>query len=218
MLVLSIGVGLLERTVHPRSRCCSKERQSSSNGLGLAGDFVQGRHETHDRAKIDRVVRPTISEATESIPEIENPESVTDVLFQVGLNDSRRGLSAHRIRDDTLEMQMSYKRKFKNARQHIVALPPLSDTQIATNQSLQKLANHTNSNFVTTRAFRDRMTGQLRKNLMNDFHYNTVGVKTLAREIKKSIFSVANLHNNSLNTLNEMEESVRALNRSLNGL
>ena len=185
---------------------------TDSNGRGLDLNLLKPTPEV----KIERVYRFTLPEAIETIPEIENPDSISDVVFQVGLNDSRRGLSADRIRNDTLEMQMRYKQKFKNARQHIVALPPLSDSQIETNKSLQKLANHTNCNFITTKAFRDRTTGQMRQNLVDEYHYNAVGIKTLAREIKKSLFSPSNLNSTSLNTLIEMQESVKTLNRSLN--
>ena len=89
-------------------------------------------------------------------------------------------------------MQIKYKQHFKNARQHIIAVPPLSDRQIELNWELQKLANETGSCFVSTKAFRDYMTGHMRFNLMeknNSIHYNHVGVKHLALAIKKSLFS-----------------------------
>ena len=96
-------------------------------------------------------------------------------------------------------------KRFRNARQHITALPPMSDDQIETNRELQKLSNHTACNFISTKAFRDRMTGQMRRNLMKGYHYNDIGVKTLAREIKKSIFSDSNKNSTCLDKLIEME-------------
>ena len=115
-----------------------------------------------------------------------------------------------------LEMQLKYRNKFVNARQHITALPPLSDSQIEVNHVLQKLANHTGSNYITTKAFRDRITGQMRRNLIHGIHYNDVGVKTLAREIKKSLFSESNISNTCLTTLNQMEQTIASLNHSTN--
>ena len=122
---------------------------------------------------IQRTFKYTLSEASNGIPATKEPEKVTDLIIQVGLNNSQKGISAEKICDDTLEMQLKYKQQFKNARQHIVALPPIDDRQIEANRRLQKLANFTGSNFVSTKAFRDRMTGNLRKNLMDDFHYNS---------------------------------------------
>ena len=104
--------------------------------------------------------------AVETVPYYGNPETVTDIIFQVGLNDTRQGVSSDKICNQTFEMQMAYSKKFTKARQHIVALPPLDDAQIEINNQLQKLCNHTKSNFVSTKAFRDRVTGRLRRNLM----------------------------------------------------
>ena len=165
----------------------------------------------HD-TKIERKYRYVLSEATDEIPTIPNPDGITDVIFQVGLNDTRMGVSPIKIREKTLDMQMKYKNQFPNARQHLVSLPPLDDPQIETNQGLQKLANLTNSNFISAKEFRDRTTGRLRKNLMNDYHYNNVGVKTLARGLKKSLFSDANLNNKSLAIICNMEQSVHSFN------
>ena len=116
----------------------------------------------------------------------------------------QKKVSTEKISNQTLEMQMDYKKKFAKARQHIVALPPLDDPQMDVNQRLQKLCNHTKSNFVSTKAFRDRMTGSLRRNLMREYHYNDDGIKVLAHAIKKSIFSVSNIGNDDLTQMCEI--------------
>ena len=142
------------------------------------------------------------------MPSSDAPESVTDIIFQVGLNDTRTGKTSDKICDDALEMQIQYRKKFRNARQHIMALPPIGDPQIELNGRLQKLANHTNSNYITTKALRDRVTGQLRKNLMSDnLHYNETGIKTISREIKKSLFSSSNIGDKELDHLCQIREN-----------
>ena len=176
---------------------------TDSNGKYLNPQLLKPSPE----AKVKLAQKFTVTEATDNVPSSENPESVTDLIFQVGLNDSRAGKSSEKICNDTLDMQMKYKQKFKNARQHIVALPPLSDKQIEVNGKLQKLANHTHSNFITTRAFRDRVTGQLRKNLMeDDIHYSNIGIKTLTHAIKKSIFSASNIGDGELDHMSKIRE------------
>ena len=170
--------------------------------------------------KIQRDYKFTVTEATDGIPTTTNPDEVTDLVFQVGLNDSRHGISAEKICENTLEMQLKYRKSFKNARQHIVALPPLDNRQIDTNYRLQKLSKYTGSNFVSTKAFRDRMTGNLQKNLMEkvgrsgetDYHYNDIGIKTLSKEIKKSLFSESNLKGGDLDHLQTMRETTNAHN------
>ena len=150
--------------------------------------------------------RYTTAEAIDNIPVVDDPNSVTDIIFQVGLNDTRRGLSTDWIRENILEMQMRYNRVYKNARQHLTGLPPLSDAQVQVNGMLNRLAAHTGSNLVSTKHFCDRNTGQMRSNLMNGIHYNDVGVRILAKEMKKSLFSEANLGNVCLILLNNMAQ------------
>ena len=76
---------------------------------------------------------------------------------------------------------------------------------------LQKLARHTESNFITTKAFRDRQTGKMRMNLVDGIHYNNLGIRTLAREIKKSLFSHSNLDTQTLDTLIRMEQTITSV-------
>ena len=118
-------------------------------------------------------------------------------------------------------MQIKYKALYPNSRQHIVALPPLSDGQIKTNKLLHKLAVNTGSNFVTTKPMRDETTGALLTHLMENpvdyrngkkFHYNDEGIKLLAREIKKSIFSESNIGGECMKLLKEMRDKVQSLN------
>ena len=181
---------------------------TDSNGYDLNLDLLKPYHNT----KIERKYKYVLSEASNEIPVVKNPNDITDIVFQVGLNDTRQGVSTKKVIENTSDMQTKYKNQFPNARQHLVALPPLDDPQIEVNQELQKLANLSKANFVTTKALRDRMTGKLRKNLMNGYHYNNdIGIKTLAREIKKSLFSDANLSNKTIAILRDIGQSVQAM-------
>ena len=85
--------------------------------------------------------RYTLTQAIENIPKV-NAE-VTDIVFQVGLNDLRRGMSPEEIQEKTLDMQLAYNKCFPNARQHLTALPPLENEHVHTNDLLQKLATYT---------------------------------------------------------------------------
>ena len=82
-------------------------------------------------------------------------------------------------------------------RQHVTALPPMDIVHKETNTCLQKLSSFTQSNFISTKNFCDRPIGKLRANVMveNEFHYNEWGVSILAKEVKKSFFSKANIGN-----------------------
>ena len=136
--------------------------------------------------------RYELSEAINRIPKVADPEGVTDIVFQLGLNNLRRGMKPNEIQDQILNIQMLYNQHFPNACQHVSGLPPLSEEHVETNQLLQKLSSFTQSNYISTKVFMDRATGKLRSGLFNDYHYNNIGVKHLAKEIKKSLYSSAN--------------------------
>ena len=143
--------------------------------------------------------RVTIEKAIESLPDVENPDDVTDIWYNVGLNDSRSGFSPERVSEDTLQMLKIYHKKFKNARHHVTGLLPLDDRQIETNRLLKKLTDNTGSMYVSTKAFRDKNTGNLRSNLIKDgFHLMPIGIGTLAKAVKKSLFSPNKTDDDSL--------------------
>ena len=90
-----------------------------------------------------------------------------------------------------------------NARQHIVAIPPISKDHIEVNKELHKLSKNLECNFVSAKPFLDHATGKIRGNLMSNdgYHYNNVGIRHLAKEIKKSLFSSANRESKELSRI-----------------
>ena len=155
-----------------------------------------------------REFRHTIKDAAKAIPTVEKPNEVKEVIFQVGLNDFRKGYTAKEIQENMLDLQLQYKEHFPNARQHITAIPPLANGHKEVNRQLQKLSRHTQTNFISTKPFLDHTTGKLRPNLTNGIHYTEWGIRILAREIKKSLYSSANIENDHLNTIkNHLKEA-----------
>ena len=148
-----------------------------------------------------REYRYTIKDAKKAIPTVEKPHEVKEVIFQIGLNDFRKGYTAKEIQENMLELQIQYKEHFPNARQHVTAIPPLANGHKEVNRQLQKLSKHTQTNYISTKAFLDQTTGKLRPNLTNGIHYTEWGVRILAREMKKSLYSSANIDNDRLDTI-----------------
>ena len=164
-------------------------------------------------ANVERVLCFTIKDAidtlnSDNMPTFDNPDDVTDIVFSVGFNDSRRGVSPQTIRENTWNMQVEYFKKFRNARQHISAFLPLGDPQIEANDVLQKHAILTGCNFISMKGFRDRFTGSLRPNLIQGIHLKEVGLRTFAKAIKKSLFSPSNVDNQTLGALMRVAECV----------
>ena len=173
---------------------------SDSNGKRIDLDRLK------PGALVCRHIRYTTENALTDIPAIVNPDRVVDLVFQIGLNDTREGFSTQRTRENLLEIQLQYRRIFPNARQHLTELPPISDTQIEMNGKIRSLATYTSSNLISTKQFRDRTTGRLRLDTVakDGFHYSDIGVKILAKEIKKSLFSSANREGICLTVLNNI--------------
>ena len=152
--------------------------------------------------------RSTTKSATQYVPKISDPEQVSDIIFQFGLNDFRDGDKPDKIQENYLDMQLTYSQHFPNARQHVCAIPPLQNGHNKVNDQLQKLSSFTQTNFVSTKNFKDQNTGKIRSNLLKDFvHYNDWGVRILAQQIKKSLYSDANFGSKQLENMRRMTEN-----------
>ena len=114
---------------------------SDSNGYDI--DAKQLKPES----RVHKDIRYTLETAKNVVPKVAKPHLVKDVVFQVGLNDVRNEDEKmpkpnpeeikEIIEDKTLEMQKKYRSVFPNARQHIVAVPPMDTTHIQVNATLQ---------------------------------------------------------------------------------
>ena len=173
---------------------------TDSNGRDLRTNLIK------PEAHVTKETRYTIDEATKSIPKARSNSSVSDIVFMVGLNDCvpnncAPSDDAKDIQEKYFEMQMKYAQHFPNARQHVTALPPMNEFCVEVNEKLQKLSKYTGSNYISTKAFLDRATGKLRANVMVGKHYNEWGIRMLAKELKKSLYSTANIGNKALSQL-----------------
>ena len=122
------------------------------------------------------------------------PGQVTDVILQVGANDMRKGADGKEVKAGISRLQCKYKEKFKKARVHITALPPTEQAKEA-NFHLRELAGETKSNFISLKGMKDRATQRVAAGMIQGTSqlYTTRGTTTLAREIKRSLYSNANL-------------------------
>ena len=158
--------------------------------------------------RVTRAKRSTIRKAIEYVPKIENSEHVEDVMFMLGLNDLRDGLTPEEVEEKTQDMLLLYQKHFPNARFHIVGVPPTDVVQHEEiNEAFDKLAKFTGSQYVSTKVFLDEHTKSIRLKTMRDkVHYNDWGVRTICKEMKKSLFSPDNIGNTKLATLNRLRD------------
>ena len=91
------------------------------------------------------------------------------------------------------------------------AFPPLSKEHIEINKMFAKMSRVTKTNMISTKVFTDENTGKIRPDTMKvkkdrsiDFHYNDYGIKLLAKEIGKSLYSSSNIQSNELKKLHKI--------------
>ena len=77
-------------------------------------------------------------------------------------------------------------------------MPPVTQNHIDANKELASLAQKTGANFISVKALSDASTKRILPTLIqNDLlHYNNEGIKAIARQIKRSLYSNANLITN----------------------
>ena len=165
--------------------------------------------------------RYTTAEAIDKMPKVSDPKEVTDVVFQVGYNDLRGGSTPEEVQEKVLEVQLAYNQQYPNARQHITAVPPVDDNHMELCKQLQKLSTFTECNFVSTNVFKDKTSGKLRSGMTDVtssgvHHYTEWGLKILAKEIKKSLYSTANSINTRLPRMRMIRQDKTKAPASLN--
>ena len=103
-------------------------------------------------------------------------------------------------------MLLLYQKKFPNARFHIVGIPPTDVVRHEeTNEALDKIGKRTGTQFVSTKVFLDEHTKKIRSKTMRDkVHYNDWGVRTICKEMKKSLYSPDNKGNGKLAASNQL--------------
>ena len=130
-----------------------------------------------------------------------------DIVFATGFNNSREGMSISKLKEKTFEMQKAYHKKFPNARLHLTSYIPFGDRQLEANEMLNVLSQDTGCQFISTKAFRDSNTGDLRPNLTKGIHLKEIGLKTYTKAIMKSLFSPENIGNPTMATIVRLSDN-----------
>jgi hypothetical protein len=168
----------------------------------LVGDSNTGQIEPerlHKAQIFMKSRRYDLKEASENVQHCESPEEVTDIVFHVGQNDIRKGLQPNEIQPKILQMQGAYHKRYPKARLHICAMPPLSPTYINANAKLQETARDTGCTFISVKEMCNHVSQTIFPKYMetDKMHYLSAGISIIAKNIKHSLHSGANLINPS---------------------
>ena len=166
------------------------KKQEETNGdiILLVGDSNSNQllsNQLHNQKQVRKLKRSTIKEAIEYIPPCEKPEKVTDIVLQLGVNDMRRGATTKDIENLTFNLH-----------------------------GLRELAQRTGSNFIGLRGMMDRYTNRLRANMIqyDGLHFTEIGVRILAKEMKRSLYSTANqVNRNEIHDLSRLQQTMASI-------
>ena len=162
--------------------------------------------ELHRQKNVQLETRYTLSSAVDHIPRIESPENVSDIVVLIGINDNMNPKETNQETEDKhLKLMKVYNEAFPNAHFHIGAVPPTSFKQERLNARLQSLAQRTGESFISLNEMYDRHDKvRLRPGMLkggDEIHYTEVGIKILAKEVKRSLHE-KNWRNPALNETN----------------
>jgi hypothetical protein len=157
--------------------------------------------------------RNTAKQALNQVPQIPNPMQVSDVVIMTGLNDSK---SINEKIETTVQTELDlitkYCKVFKNARFHLTCVPPSTTKQELLNTQLEQLAKRLQISFISSKPFYDRESAVVRHGILhqNDkYHYDDLGTRTLAKQIKLSLHSraVTTIHTQHIHTQHQQENA-----------
>ena len=140
----------------------------------------------------------TLDSATKKIPVRENPEKIKDIVFMTGLNDSKdHRTSVEEIINRQKDACHKYHHRFKNAQFHIVTVPPETQKQRNLNRRLKEYATSAGISFVDNDVLHDEQTGDLKPDVLENYHYTRLGTRLLAAQLKRSLYANGLLQENS---------------------
>ena len=143
------------------------------------------------KKKVIKEKRYTLADAISNIPAQQAaPEKVTDVVMLTGVNDIKHD---HATIPDVINQMdktcAAYHNHFPKARIHVGSVAPSNAKHIQYNRQLRDLAFRRQAPIISVDAMMDRDSGHIRNDLLNGIHYTNKGIRILAKEIKRSLYS-----------------------------
>lgn len=163
---------------------------ADSNGEHLIPNML------HDEKEVLIEKRYSLDQAMKDLPRLGMPEKVCDVVMLTAVNNIK--LPNANIQETVGKVDNAcriYSDAFPNAKIHIGSVAPTNEKHIQFNAHLENLASTRGAQFISTAPMFDRKTGNVRPNMMNGIHYSKIGVKVLAKEIKRSLYKRSHTKN-----------------------
>ena len=156
---------------------------ADSNGKFLKPNLL------HDKKNVIIETKFTWEEAQCSIPKLDHPGNVKDIVMLTGLNDVK---NSHSNIPDVLktadETCRKYQECFPNSIIHLGSIAPVDGKCMSYNMHLQELAAERGAPFISTDGMFNA-SGNVKPDILNGIHYTRRGVCTIAKAVKKSLYN-----------------------------
>ena len=156
---------------------------ADSNGKFLKPNLL------HDKKKVIIETKYTWEETQCSIPLLDHPEKVTDIVMLTGINDVK---NSHSNIPDVLKTAdvtcRKYQESFPNSIIHLGSIAPADSKCMSYNMHLQELAAERGAPFISTDGMFNT-SGNVKPDILHGIHYTRRGVCTIAKAVKKSLYN-----------------------------
>ena len=159
--------------------------------------------------------RFTLDQVTSDMPQVDNPQKVTDIVVMTSFNDIRQPNSTvPEIIKKLDETCQSVCAAYPNSAIHVGGVPPTNAKMTHFNEQVKNLVESRQANFIPVKSMMDRNTDKIQSDIMkkdDSLHYSEKGVRIMAKEIKRSLFGYykprKTVHRNSSNTTNDQSRN-----------
>ena len=136
--------------------------------------------------------RYTLNQVTTDMPQVDNPQKVSDIVVLTSFNDIRQpNTTVPEILKKLDETCQSVSAAYPNSAIHVGGVPPINEKMIDYNNELRTLVNDRQANFIPMESMLDENTGMIQSDIMKKhdrLHFTGKGLKTMAKEVKRSLY------------------------------
>ena len=136
--------------------------------------------------------RYTLDQVTSDMPQVDNPQKVTDIVVMTSFNDIRLSKSTvPEVIKKLDETCQAVSAAYPKSAIHVGGVPPTNAKMTHYNEQVKNLVESREANFIPVKSMMDRNTDKIQPDIMKKddcLHYSEKGVRIMAKEIKRSLF------------------------------
>ena len=182
------GVGLKKQTSSSEANKADEVHEAiivvvDSNGQHINPGLL------HNTKKVFVEERSTWEAVRDHLPNIPNPQKITDVVFLTGINNViSMEQQIQNILDTADQAGKNWGKLYPQATFHLSSIAPVNGQCMNYNFHLQELAENRKVSFITIENMFDENNGRLKSNVLERDQLTKYGTSLLATQIKRSLY------------------------------